>query len=117
MTKETELQNTIGKKMPNLIKPLVEALVHPAAYLLEAYATEGCPKNYGPDWTTDHIAAALRRGPHPSENSSAAMATLHSETAENIKNGYAKVVRYGDIKGNTPVKLKIPPSTMVHHKM
>ena len=48
MTKETELQNTIGKKMPNLIKPLVEALVHPAAYLLEAYTTEGCPENCGP---------------------------------------------------------------------
>ena len=117
MPKETELQDAIGKKTPNLVKPRNKALVHPAAYLLEAYATEGCPKNYGPDWTTDHIAAALRRGPHPSANSSAAMATLHSETAENIKNGYAKVVRYGDIKGNTPVKLKISPIKMIPHKL
>ena len=37
------------------------------------------------------------------------MATLHVNTAENIKNGYAKVVPYEDIKGITPANLKISP--------
>ena len=41
LLKETELQYTIGKKMPNLVKPRNEALVHPASDLLKAYTTEG----------------------------------------------------------------------------
>ena len=50
------------------------------------------------------------------ENSSSDMAALHSETEEKIKNGYDKVVRYGDIKSITSVKLKIPPVAMILHK-
>ena len=81
--------------MPNLVKPRKEALFHPAADLLIAYAKEGCPKNFGPDQLTDNIEATLRRGPHPSKNSSASMAVLHAKPSEKIKNGYAKVVQYG----------------------
>ena len=95
MPKETEIQDAIGKKMPNLIKPRNEPLVRPTADLLKAYATEGFPENFDLEWSTDHIEATLRRGPHPSENSFAATAALHAETAEKIKNGYAKVVQYG----------------------
>ena len=40
MLKETELQDAIGKKMPNLVKPRNEALVHPEEDLIEAYTTE-----------------------------------------------------------------------------
>ena len=45
------------------------------------------------------------------------MAALHAETTENIKNVYIKVVRYGDIKGNTPEMLNTPPVTMIPHKL
>ena len=44
MRKETELQDDIGKKITNLVKPQNAALVHPAADLLESYTTESCPK-------------------------------------------------------------------------
>ena len=45
------------------------------------------------------------------------MADLHSETAKKIKNGYAKVVWYEDIKGNTTEKLKISPVATIPHKL
>ena len=61
--KETEHQDTIGKKIPNLLKPWNESIVHPPAYLIEAYATEGFLENFGPDWTIYHIEAALYCGP------------------------------------------------------
>ena len=48
MTNETGIQDTIGQKMPNLVKPWNEHLVHPAADLLEAYDTEGFQTNCGP---------------------------------------------------------------------
>ena len=114
--KETELRDATVKKVPNLVKPRNESLVHPTEDLLKAYATEGYLENYGPDWSTYHIEAALCCGPHPLANSSTAMASLHAKNAENIKNGYSKVVRYGDINGNTPEKFKISPVAMIPHK-
>ena len=40
MVEETELLYDIDRKIPNLVKPRNEALVHTSKYLLEAYATE-----------------------------------------------------------------------------
>ena len=45
------------------------------------------------------------------------MTALYVETAEKIKIGYAKVVRYGDIKGNTPENLRTPPVAMILKKL
>ena len=87
MTNETGIQDTIGQKMPNLVKPWNEHLVHPAADLLEAYDTEGFQTNCGPYWTTDHIIAIIRCVPYPLENSYSTIAALHTETAEKIENG------------------------------
>ena len=102
--------------MSNLVKTRNESLIHPSVDFLKAYATEGLPSNYSLDWSTDHIEASLCCGPHPSENPPAAMKALHVKTSEKIKNIYAKVLRYGNIKGNTPEKLKISPITMIPHK-
>ena len=49
MPKETEPQDAIGKKIPKLVEPWNESLLHPAAGLLEAYARDDCPDNCGPD--------------------------------------------------------------------
>ena len=65
MPKQTEFKDAIGKKMTNLVKPWNEALVHPPETLLEAYTTEGCPENCGPDWVADHIEASLSCSPQP----------------------------------------------------
>ena len=55
ITKWTELQESIGKKIPNLVKPQNESLIHPAAGIIESYATEGWPGNCGPYWKKYHI--------------------------------------------------------------
>jgi len=115
MPKEKELKDAIGK-MPSLVELHHKALLHAAASLNNAYAQDGCPADCGPDWTQDHIEEALRKGPHSSADLLEALQALHTETAEKVQNGYAKVVRYGAIMKNLPKKLKISPVAMIPHK-
>ena len=115
MPKETDLQDAIGK-IAHLVVPRKEALTHKAAPLIQSYATDGCPANCGPNWKQEHIEAAILKGPHSSATDPQALIALHEETAEKVKNGYATVVRYGDIKDKIPPKLKISPVAMIPHK-
>jgi hypothetical protein len=92
------------------------ALDHDAKPLLSTYAQEGCPVDCGPDWTLEHILIALKRGPHVSAKAKQATNQLHIETADKIKHGYARIVKWGDIKNKVPKKLKISPIAMIPHK-
>ncbi len=110
------LIQTAQGKIPSLVQPQKEALAHAAAKLINHYATKGCPVDCGPDWTIEHIEAAILHGAHPSADLPDAMQALHEETEDKVKNGYARVVRYGDIKRNLPKTLKISPVAMIPHK-
>ena len=113
--REKELKTAIGK-IRSLVLPRIKALEHAAAALIQAYATEGCPTGCGPSWTKEHIEAAIKNGPHSSATEFEALKALQEETKEKVKNGYAKVIRYGDIINNLPEKLKISPVAMIPHK-
>ena len=115
MPQEKELETAIGK-IKKLVQPRKEALKHEAASLIDSYATEGCPADCGPDWTRDHIEAALLKGPHSSATKDDALRALVAETKEKVKNGYARILRYGDIKHKLPKKLKVSPVAMIPHK-
>ena len=62
------------------------------------------------------ITDAIRRGPHQSAHLPGAVEFLQKETEDKVKNGYARVVRWKDIKDNIPLLLKISPVAMVPHK-
>jgi len=70
--------------------------------LIYAYSKDGCPADCITDWTRKQIEAAIRRGPHPSAKNPDAQEALFTETDDKVENGYAKVVRYGDIKHKLP---------------
>jgi hypothetical protein len=110
------IKPTIGKKNIGLMWPRTYATSHAAAPLLNSYAQQGCPVNCGPDWGIEQIKALLTRGPHRSAKSKQAAKQLLAETTEKIKNGYARVVKWGDIKHAVPPKLKISPVAMIPHK-
>ena len=112
---EKELKDAIGK-IPSLVSPRNEALLHAAAELIDAYSKNGCPADCGPDWTQEHVKAALLKGPHSSANAPDALEALLAETDEKVKNGYARVLRYRDIMKNMPKNLKISPVAMIPHK-
>ena len=114
LPKEKDLLDAIGK-IPSLVEPRKEALLHVAAALIDVYSQDGCPVDCGPDWTPEHIEAAICRGVHPSADSKEALEALHAETDKKVKNRYSKVLRYGDIKGLYK-KLKISPVAMIPHK-
>ena len=105
MPQEKELESAIGK-IKQLVQPRKEALKHEAASLIDSYATKGCPADCGPDWTRDHIEVALLKGPHSSATKDDALRALVAETKEKVKNGYARILRYGDIKHKLPKSSK-----------
>ena len=96
--------------------PRTYALNHPAKNLLDEYATKGCPVDCGKDWSLDHITKAILHGPHKSAKSKEAAAALHAETLSKVKNGFAKIVKFKDIKENLPKNLKISPVACIPHK-
>ena len=111
---EAPVKENIGKI--GLMWPRKEALEHDAAPLLLQYASKGCPVECGPDWTNEHIKLALMKGPHASAKSKAAIAALRQETLDKVKNNYARVIRWSDIKHNVPQQLKLSPVAMIPHK-
>jgi hypothetical protein len=111
---ELPIQETIGKS--DLMFPRTYAHSHVAAPLLYKYAKEGCTVDCGPDWNIQKIMALLRKGPHSSAKSKDAIRQLRAETKAKIKNGYARVVNWKDIKNDIPKNLKISPVAMIPHK-
>ena len=111
---EVPVKENIGKI--GLMWPQKEALEHDAAPLLLQYASKGCPVECGPDWTHEHIKIALMKGPHASAKSKIAIAALRQETLEKVKNNYARVIRWSDIKNKVPQQLKLSPVAMIPHK-
>ena len=89
---------------------------HPAANLLNYYSTKGCPVDIGEHWTYEHIITAVKRGPHISAKKPKAAAHLRNETLQKVQDGYAKIVKWKDIKTNIPPNLKISPVAMIPHK-
>ena len=71
---------------------------HATTPMLKEWALKGCPVDCGRDWSGEHIAVTLRRAPHISAKHPDAIAALHVETEEKAHNGYAQLIRWGDIK-------------------
>jgi hypothetical protein len=92
------------------------ALEHPAAPLLQHYATMGCPTMTGKDWTRTQIYEAVRRGPHISALTPEEIAHFKEEAALKEKNGQARLLRWIDIRDNPPKQLKILPISAIPHK-
>jgi hypothetical protein len=115
-----EFKETIGKKAPTygkaLMYPHSYAENHPAAELLTHYAEEGCPVDCGIPWTEEHIIKALLHGPHNSAQGTLARQALISEARDKVRNGHAKIVRWGDIKDDIPEELKLSPAACIPHK-
>jgi hypothetical protein len=99
-----------------LMWPRSYAEFHRVTPLLNSYAIDRCPVQCGPDWSEEKILKLLRQGPHRSARVKAAIRQLRQETVEKIKHGYARVVKWRDIRDDIPKKLKISPVAMIPHK-
>lgn len=111
---EFPVKQTIGEF--ELMRPRTFALGHAAAPLLNEYADTGCPVDCGPDWTVQQITLLLERGAHISAKKKDAIAQLQLETAEKVAGGYARVVKWKDIRNCLPAKFKLSPIAMIPHK-
>ncbi len=86
----------------NSMRPRGLALHHPAAPLLNGFATLGCPTETGKPWTIRQMQAAIDRGPHKSTLLDDARTQLRKEVREKIANGQARLVNLDDIKHDPP---------------
>ena len=111
---EIPVKSAIGKY--GLMWPRGLAFIHDAAPLLDSYSRVGCPTDCGPQWTETHIIAAIKRGAHPSANKPNARRYLINQTMEKVKENFARIVKWKDIKQNIPPNLKISPIAMIPHK-
>lgn len=109
---DTPLRKAIGKTLfPNLL-----ASHHTTAALMKDWGLNVCPVNCGKDWIKGEIIAFLLRGPHRFISYPDIIASLHDETKEQVKKGYARVVKREDIKNKILPKLKISSVAMGLHK-
>ena len=91
-------------------------MAHVSADLITSYTKYGSPTDCGPEWTKEHIESGILKGPHTSAHVPAARQALLKEKDEKVKNGYAKVMRYGDIMHALPSKLKFSSVATIPHK-
>jgi hypothetical protein len=108
------IKENVGKS--HLMHPCTYSHFHTATPLLYDYAKHGCPVNCGPNWNKDTILRLLRQGPHCSSKKKDAIRQLQVKTKEKIACGYARIIKWGDIKNKIPTKLKISPVAMIPHK-
>ena len=74
---EVLVKETIGKCVLGLMNPQPPYVRnHDAIPLLQAYAQDGCPVDFGKDWTKEHIELTLPQGPHRSALEKAAVRQL-----------------------------------------
>jgi hypothetical protein len=111
---ELPIKENIGKY--DLMFPRTYSQFHQATPLLYDYATNGCPVDCGENWSKEKIIKLLKKGPHRSSLQKNAIRQLRKETHEKCAQGYARIVRWGDIQNNIPKKLKISPVAMIPHK-
>ena len=96
--------------------PTSYALKHDATEMLSSYSDNGCPVDCGKDWTAKEIDDAIKYGAHPSAKVPEALDCLIAEAKTKVENGFAKIIKWKDIKNNIPPKLKISPIAMIPHK-
>ena len=100
------IQEALGKKKLGLMWPRGITNLHPAAALLHQYSDHGCPVDCGEDWAEQQITVAILRGLHISAHNPIARQCLIEEALEKERGGYAKIIKFKDIKNNMPKHLK-----------
>jgi hypothetical protein len=96
--------------------PTGRALHHPAAELLNQWATFGCPTNAGNPWSKEEMWAAVACGPHQSALASAALEHFAAAATKKVRTNQARIVAWDDIKDDPPPQLKISPIAAIPHK-
>ena len=94
------------------------ALKHPAAPLLNQYATDGCPVNTGRRWSRREIEAAAEYGNHPMTEEAATQ--FYEEALDKEQRGLVDILDWEELKQLPdhlfPADMKLSPLSAVEHK-
>ena len=116
-TDKTHLTPAQGKsRYVGLMRPRGIALRHPAAPLLQSYATTGCPVDCGRPWTKEELTLAVQKGPHPSAKTQKAILACRKEALERVRDNCCRLVKWSTLLRQLPQNLKISPIAAIPHK-
>ncbi len=110
------VQRKYTKTFQGRMRPHPSISHHPAYETLLEYATDGCPVDCGDSWTMAMLEAAIARGNHSSAQTPEAVCCLRDEALEKVQQGYARIVKWDDIRDKHHPNLKISPLAAVPHK-
>ncbi len=102
--------------MNGLVFPRSRAEHHPAASSLKEYAATGCSVSLGWDRTLEELEAAVARGPHVSALEDDTIDQIQIEAREKVKQSFATIHHWKDLKQNVPKALKLSPLAMTPDK-
>jgi hypothetical protein len=96
------------------------ALHHPAAPLLQTFATAGCPVDITDQWTLAQLEEVIAYGSHPSAQDPVAAKACRTEALEKVAQGFCKVIPWSELRaafvnGYCP-NLKLSPIAAIPHK-
>jgi hypothetical protein len=95
--------------------PTGRALQHPAANLLQEWATFGCPIKTSKPWLKTKMWEAVARGPHCLALLPEVIAHFAAKAVEKVLKNQACLVQWDSIKDNPPKELKTLPITAIPH--
>ena len=70
----------------------------------------------GRDWTPDEMEAEVTKGPHSLTLEDDAISQIQVEAWEKAAQGFETIMRWDNIKQNSPSNLKIAPLEIIPHK-
>ena len=97
----------------SLMRPQDVAQAHTFGPTLQEWAVNGVPVDCGQQWSEASIRAAVHRGPHASALAPEAMVLLAEDVQYQVNAGFARIVRWDDIKDHIPPQLKISPVAVI----
>ena len=112
----TGTDGVIDGKLRGLLFTRCRVRRHLVANILLQYAQVGSPVSVGHDWTPDEMEAEVTKGPQTSALEDDSISKIQAEAREKVKQGFATIVWWDDIKQNPPSNLKMSPLAMIPHK-
>jgi len=101
---------------PGLMYPHPSTSHHLAYPILLKFATDGCPVDCGPAWSSQQLHKAIQRGNHPLACTPEAIICLCKEMLEKVKQGFAKIIPWSKLEKSHHPNLKISPLAAIPHK-
>ena len=97
----------IDPRQQGMVGALSEAVIHPAAALLQTYLETGIPVHTGPPWSRQALEHTIANRPHVWACSTDMIMFIHGEMQHRVQDGFSILLSAEDAVQRFREKLKI----------